>query len=255
MYGGSFPFKHVIIDEGQDFEKADEMDIINLLKMNVLDDEEASGSFYLFYDKNQMVQSHKVPEYIDEADCRLTLYRNCRNSLNIATTSLRLLGSDKRPKLVEGALEGDSPEFYLAVGAQDTVKVLNHIIDNMWENDYKNIQILTAATENSSIIANECSTGIYTYKRKKIPFTSCRRFKGLEADAVIVLDIDKKKLDSGGDQLLYVGTSRARFKLALIGSLNDQTCSEVLDELKIKKSKKPGKALAAAYNAKYKTLV
>ena len=254
MYGGSFPYQHVVIDEGQDFEHADEMNIIEMLKMNVLDDESRHGTFYLFYDKNQMVQSQKVPSYIDEADCRLTLYRNCRNSINIATTSMRLLGSEKRPKLVDGALEGDSPELYLAQGTEETVKTLNSVIEQLWDNDYTNIRILTCKTEESSIIASECSTGIYSYRKKKIPFTTCRKFKGLEADAVVVVDVDKEQLALSGNQILYVGSSRARFKLTIIGNMSDDDCNELLTLHEIKKSKKPGKALAAAYNAKYKTL-
>ena len=253
LYGSSlFPYQHVIIDEGQDFEEADEQDIISLLKNNALDDEEREGSFYLFYDKNQMIQSVKAPEYIDTADCRLKLYKNCRNSVNIATTALRLLGSEDKPKLIEGALEGDSPEFYFANSVETTVKILNMIVDEFWKNDYTNIQILTCLTEKSSIIAAECSTGIYTYKRKQIPFTTCKKFKGLEADAVIVIDIDKDKLKSEGDMNLYVGASRARFKLALIGNLNKDDCEKILDERKVKKTKKPEKAVSALYNAKYK---
>jgi DNA helicase IV len=250
MYGGSFPYQHVIIDEGQDFELADEMDIINLLKMNVLDDESRNGSFYLFYDKNQMVQSHKVPEYIDQADCRLTLYRNCRNTFNIATTSMRLLGSERKPKLLEGALEGELPELFVASGTENTVNVLNTIIDNLWGNDYKNIQILTSKTEETSVIAGECSTGVYIFKKKKIPFTTCRKFKGLEADAVILLDITRDELTVEGDSVLYVGSSRAKYRLMLICDVDERDCDDILSEHGMKKAKKPVKAMAAMYNAK-----
>lgn len=252
MYGGGFPFKHVIIDEGQDFELADEMDIINLLKMNVLDDESTNGSFYLFYDKNQMVQSRKAPEYIDQADCRLTLYRNCRNTFNIATTSMRLLGSEKKPKLLEGALEGELPELFVASGVQDTVKKINTIIDSLWESDYKDIQILTAKTEESSIISDECSTGVYIYRGKKIPFTTCRRFKGLEAEAIILVDITKESLSTDGDSVLYVGSSRAKYRLTLICDTSEEDCIDILTAHGMKKSKKPEKAMAAMYNAKYR---
>ena len=53
---GDFPYQHVIIDEGQDFGKyeLDEEEIIELLKANAIDDENRNGTFYLFYDKNQM---------------------------------------------------------------------------------------------------------------------------------------------------------------------------------------------------------
>lgn len=56
---GTFPYQHVIIDEGQDFgkEEIDEEEIIELLRENAIENEVRNGTFYLFYDKNQMVQS------------------------------------------------------------------------------------------------------------------------------------------------------------------------------------------------------
>jgi len=254
MYGGNFPYQHVIIDEGQDFgkDKLNEIEIINLLRANVLDDESKQGTFYLFYDRNQMVQSNKIPEFIGEADCKLTLYRNCRNTRNIAITSLRLLGTEKSPKLMEGALEGDSPELCLAKTMEETVNTLNGIIEEYWEKDYRNIQILTCKTEETSIISAECSTGVYLYKGKKIPFTTCRKFKGLEADAVVVVDMDYDKLLDGGEQLLYVGSSRARYQLTLVVEMDDEDCNRLLDKMNVKRAKRPGKAVAALYNAKYK---
>lgn len=254
MYGGNFPYQHVIIDEGQDFgkDKLNEIEIINLLRANVLDDESKQGTFYLFYDRNQMVQANKIPEFITEADCKLTLYRNCRNTRNIAITSLRLLGTEKSPKLMEGALEGDSPELYLAKSVEKTVKTLNGIIEGYWEKDYRNIQILTCKTEETSIISAECSTRVYLYKGKKIPFTTCRKFKGLEADAVVVVDMDYNKLLDGGEQLLYVGSSRARYQLKLVVEMDDEDCNRLLDTTSVKRAKCPSKAVAALYNAKYK---
>ena len=256
MYGGEFPYQHVIIDEGQDFGKneLDEINIVTLLKENVLADEEKNGTFYLFYDKNQMVQSNKIPEYILDADCKLTLYKNSRNTRNIAITSLRLLGTQKKPKLAEGILEGDSPELYLAADVENTVKVLNDIIEDYWSKDYKSIQILSCKTEEHSIISTECSTGVYLYKRKKIPFTTCRKFKGLEADAIIVVDMDYEMMRLGGEQVLYVGSSRARYQLSMIVQMNDIECREFLEELGARKSRKPGKAIATLYNAKYKEI-
>ena len=247
----SFPFKHVVIDEGQDFgrDSIHEAAIIDLIRLNVF--EENGGSFYLFYDKNQMIQSERVPDYIAEADCKLTLYRNCRNTENIAITSLRLLGKEEAPKLFEGAIVGDSPDMYFSNGLSDTVKDLNYIIDQCWDENYDDIQILTSKTEESSIIADECSTGVYLYKGKKIPFTTCRKYKGLEADAVILVDIDNEALNSG-EQILYVGSSRARFKLAMIANISSEDFGVLLAGKDMKKVKKPEKLLATSLNAKYR---
>lgn len=250
---GNFPYKHIIIDEGQDFgkERLNDITIIELLKSNVVD-ENKNGTFYLFYDKNQMVQSSTLPSYIDNSECKLTLYRNCRNTENIAITSLRLLGSDKKPKLFDDAIVGDSPEMFFADNVTKTVHTINYIIDSAWESGYDNIQILTCKTEEKSIIADECSTGTYLYKAKKIQFTTCRKYKGLEADVIIMVDLDKDVFTTNAEQVMYVGASRARYKLFLVANIENAECNTILEDKNIKKTKKPEKAFAAIYNAKFK---
>ncbi len=254
---GTFPYKHIVIDEGQDFgkEQMNETDIIDLLKSNVLDDEAKKGTFYLFYDKNQMIQAECIPEYISEADCKLTLYRNCRNTENIAITSLRLLGSEQKPKLFKGAIVGDSPEMYFAEDMVSTINILNTVIEQNWSAGYDNIQILTCKTEIRSIISDECSTGVYIYQGKKIPYTTCRKYKGLEADVIIMVDMNREMFSQQGEQIMYVGSSRARHKLVLIAELSDADCEKMLADLNLRKSRKPQKAIATAYNAKYNVII
>lgn len=249
----TFPYQHIIIDEGQDFgkERLNDISVIELLKANVVD-EGKNGTFYLFYDKNQMVQAESLPSYIGESDCKLTLYRNCRNTENIATTSLRLLGKNTKPKLFDGAIVGDSPEMFFASDVNQAVLTLNTIIERAWAEGYMDIQILTCKTEQSSIIADECSTGVYLYKTKKIPFTTCRKYKGLEADAIIMVDLDNDIFDKNLDQVMYVGASRARYKLSLVCNLSKKECEDFIERHSAKKGKKSEKAFATLFNSKYK---
>lgn len=251
----TFPYQHIIIDEGQDFgkERLNDISVIELLKANVVE-EGKNGTFYLFYDKNQMVQAESLPSYIGESDCKLTLYRNCRNTENIATTSLRLLGENKKPKLFDGAIVGDSPEMFFAEDVSRTVSTLNAIIEKAWSEDYTDIQILTCKTEQNSIIADECSTGVYLYKAKKIPFTSCRKYKGLEADVVIMVDLDNDKFENDAEQVMYVGSSRARYKLSLICNLSEKDCEYFIEKQNAKKGKIVEKSFATLFNSKYREL-
>jgi len=220
--------------------------------MNAIDNESRNGTFYLFYDRNQMVQSRKVPKYIEDADCKLTLYRNCRNTENIATTSLRLLGPDIFPKLFKDAVKGDVPEMGFAMGKEDTINMLNTEIDKFFSAGYESITILTCKTEESSIIAPYCKDSKYNFDSKHVKFTTCRKFKGLESDAIIVVDIDKTTFeDSQGEQLMYVGTSRARHKLSCIVNMDKEECIELMNERKIKHNKRNAfKSFATAFNAK-----
>ena len=64
--------------------------------------------------------------------------------------------------------------------------------------------------------------------RNKYLFTTCRKFKGLEADVVILLDVDKNTFEQENVLIFYVGTSRARIKLDIIAILSFDDCKEVL---------------------------
>ena len=90
--------------------------------------------------------------------------------------------------------------------------------------------------------------------KKPIRFTTCRKYKGLEADAIILVDMNSELFGEQGEQLYYVGASRARYKLTLIANLDDDECTEIIKKMDIRKTKKPGKAIAAAFNAKLKEL-
>ena len=248
----SFPFQHIIVDEGQDFgrENIGECELIDLLKDNVLEDESRRGSFYMFYDKNQMVQSDKVPDYITEADCRLTLYRNCRNTKHIATTSLRFLNSDKQPKLFDAAIEGNLPQISIVEKKEDAICVVNGLLDDYVEAGYKDIVILTAKTEEKSILKEEASKGAYLFKGKKYLFTTCRKFKGLEADVVILIDVDSSNLGASDDKNLYVGASRAKFELGIVAVLAENECKEICSLRELSAKRNYQKAIATSINSK-----
>ncbi len=243
-----FPYQHIIIDEGQDFDPKKYGKVFEILKELVCD-EDIDGSFYLFYDKNQMVQSKTLPKYILDADCKLTLYRNCRNTENIAITSSRLLNSDKPPKLIEGFEVGDNPDMLFVSDKDDCRMALDFILEECENKGFIDVQILTCNTENSSIIKPLIDDGTYKFKSRRIPFTTCRKFKGLEADIIVLVDIDKNTFSEDPDYIYYVGASRARHRLYMLNSMTQDECVEVLENKGIKKKKNFDKALADSYNA------
>lgn len=251
----SFPYKHVIVDEGQDFGRDGLEEVLEYLKLNTLENELNCGTFYMFYDKNQMIQSSNMPTFIENSDCKLTLYKNCRNTVNIAITSVRLLRSQKNPKVKAGTLNGESNDMYFSTDLNTTINILNQLIKQLKDEKYKSIQILTCKTEEESVLKNEVINSFYLINGEKIPFTTCRKFKGLEAEAIILVDVDKEMLKEEMSQLLYVGASRAKFKLNIISNLSEDDCEEVLNELDLRKSKNIYKSLATAFNTKYKNIL
>ena len=245
---GTFPFKHVIIDEGQDFgtEYIEEADIVQLFH-DIIVDSDQGGTFYIFYDRLQLIQAREMPKFIGDLDCKLTLHRNCRNTENIATTSLKPI-IERKPKVFEGAVKGAPAKFHFCESLQSEKDKIDTIINELSADGYKDIVILTCKTEATSILSDVARDGKY---KRKYKFTTCRKFKGLEADVVILIDVDSDTFEPENVLRFYVGTSRARIKLEITAVLSDEECKKILLTSlnysgKIRRAKKD---LAGALNA------
>lgn len=249
MYlNGTFPYIHVIVDEGQDFgrEVMEESDLLQTIHDTVVENDTVKGSFYIFYDKLQMVQAEHIPKYISDADCKLTLYKNCRNTENIALTSLKPI-TDRVPKLYESAVKGVPAVIHYRKTEEEAVSKIGEIIDRLKNDGITDIVILTCETEKNSILTGTAAEGRY----KKKLFTTCRKFKGLEADAVILIDVGRQTFSEENVLRYYVGASRARIRLEIVSTMTDEDCRYILLE-RIhfnKKIKKPKKELAYALYA------
>ncbi len=247
LIGHSFPYDHVIVDEGQDFgiDQIEEADILNSIYEIIRDDPEEKKTFYVFYDKLQLNQAKDVPKFLEEADCKLTLYRNCRNTRNIAETSLKPI-TERTPKLLEDAVKGLPVKMFFCGDKKDIISKIDDLLDEYKEKKIEDVVILTCKTENNSVLTNLALDG--KYKKKK--FSTCRKFKGLEAEAVILVDIDANTFDEKQIMNYYVGTSRAKQYLTLFTTMNNDDCQSVLFSLfkAEKPSKVPQKDLAQKLN-------
>jgi superfamily I DNA and RNA helicase len=65
----SLDFDVVIIDEAQDFDNGEILYFKDLAELR-------AGHFFVFYDKNQLLSTSEVPEWIRDSECKL-LTRNC----------------------------------------------------------------------------------------------------------------------------------------------------------------------------------
>lgn len=250
-----FKYQHVIVDEGQDFGLIDEQNtadesetncsIINTLQEVVL---EKGGTFYLFYDKYQMVQGvdgveYKLPDSIENSDCRLTLHYNCRNTKEIAQTSVTPLKDKKnraiKPKTACSWFEPVKPMMHLVGGEKKEIKVLKTILDKYQAAKAESVVILTQGTIDYCCIADKLEIGtgenngyhIYQYNGVDYRVTTCRKFKGLEADAIVMIDLDKESFVGRKGMRFYVGTSRAKQYLDIIAVIAPQDYGYVVREL------------------------
>lgn len=246
-------WKHIIIDEGQDF-KEEHIDLLSIIASV------QGGCFYIFYDKNQLVQQRQAPRWINSLECRLVLSINCRNTRNIATTSGKSIYLDNIKMRIN--LDGQKPCFYLAQTQKELLQCLSGIIRGYTDHGLKQKQIviLTVKTEETSLLKNVSTIGSYhlTNQRNKngILFTSARKFKGLEADVVLIVDIDISTFsDDEARRVFYVGTSRAKHYLDLISVLNDEQLIEFSEKLSGKITNNSKISIASSLKVKFAPVI
>jgi len=222
---GNWNYKHIIVDEGQDFND----EHLELLEA-ITDINE--GVFYIFYDKNQLVQRRELPSFVKNAECRLVLSRNCRNTHEIATTAGRPI--DVKPVLWSKALNGDKPALHIVTERDILIDKLDHLVRKYSVEGIPpdQITILTAKTEEKSIISGLDKIARWSLvgsrEENKILFTTARKFKGLESIAVIIIDVDADTFRSPEDRnLFYVGSSRAMSYLEIVCVLNNSMLNEL----------------------------
>ena len=250
-------YKHIIVDEGQDFgvidakshpEKEDEgiqnCEIINKLQEAAL---EQDGTFYLFYDKYQTIQGGKevdniLPDCIENADCRLTLHKNCRNTKEIAKTSVTPIKDKKGRSLrVDTAyswLKPYTPVIHVIDSKDKELDVLKKILDEYKKLGLEDVVILTQGMiEYSSLQGQLIESTMddpydyYKYNGTKYRVATCITFKGLEADAIILLNLNAKSFEGERGKEFYVGTSRAKCKLDMICTLGQDDYLDIVAEI------------------------
>ena len=216
-------YDHIVIDEGQDFDD----EAINKLYQIAL---RRDGSFYVFYDKKQFVQGKEFPEWLANAECRLVLNINCRNTYQIADTSGKPVAV--QPKVKSRSVNGDVPVFFQCKNKDDAMKAINSCVNKYRAANfsYDQICVLTLKTENNSILTGVEKIGDHKIRTERdgsgVLFTTARKFKGLESDAIIIVDVDENSFsDIDAKRLFYVGCSRAKHQLDIVFIGDDEQLS------------------------------
>lgn len=213
-------FDAVIVDEGQDFYPNWWM------PLEMINREEESGPMYVFFDPKQNL-------YIDQKGSLpalgepLMLPTNCRNTQSIAQKCSDILDVSIATK--EGAPVGDKP---LNISFDNETEIKNFIkkTTSNWlkgKLTYSQIAILSPNKKSKSAVRDllTIDNSVFTedvesWKSSKgILYSTIKNFKGLEADAVILVDIpldEKNQYFKTADY--YVACSRAKHLLIIVKS-------------------------------------
>lgn len=221
----NLPFKHFVIDEGQDFLEDHLLAIQEIAQ-------QMDGCFYVFFDAHQFVQGREFPEWLKNADCRLVLSRNCRNTKEIALTSTKPMNIQERElRLLQDNIPNTGkPSIMFIENPAEAKRSLLKLIQEKMDKGLSLEQIVvltTGSTENSMLNPGDfcLAPGIQLNlqpSQGKVFFTTIRKFKGLEAEAVILLDVGVQTFSSEAQRrAFYVGASRAKIWLDILITTKD----------------------------------
>ncbi len=225
----------IVVDEGQDF--AD----VWLLSLDGLLIGGHEDVLYVFHDPAQAIYREDAVAGLGLPEIPLEM--NCRNAQPIHELVARFAGPGMAPMALRD--DGRPPEFIEAEGAAGTVAALRGVLHRLrvdedvppWQ-----IAVLTGAKLESSAVwgvpgrryGNEVlgnaavddaghNIGLAAHLVPQLPSDvilcdTIRRFKGLERPVIVLVELDGIDDPAILRRLLYVGASRARQHLVVIGS-------------------------------------
>ncbi len=208
----------IVCDEGQDFREDYWVPLEFLLS------DFDKGPLYIFYDDNQNLYTRATSFPIEDEPFSLTT--NCRNTAPIHTTSYKYY---KGVPVSAPDIQGDEVQFDESPGQDPQASKINaRIVDLIAKQK-------VAPEDITVLIADSLNKAEYYSRLKKLPLPrpakwlkegvrgkntvlieTIQRFKGLESPIVILWGLDTIDL-SQRQELLYVGMSRAKSLLIIVG--------------------------------------
>lgn len=218
-------FDAIVVDEGQDFHES-WWDSVEWLNRDLSD-----GPLYVFFDPAQQLQ-HQTHQRLPKLGTPFHLPTNCRNTRQISDFCAKAIG--RAIPVKPGQPEGRSPTTRIAVDEKAQKAQVAACLDEWLSGpsglSCKQVAILSALPLSKSSLRHTASIGRWRLTEdleewrsgNAVLHTTLRRFKGLEADAVVVHDIPKLGAMTHEDQFskahLYVASSRAKHLLCLVSS-------------------------------------
>ena len=203
----------IVVDEGQDFIAEWWLPIEELLI------DPGRGTMYIFHDPEQNIFKRDFGFLVEEA--KLTLDKNCRNTHQIASYVCGL--SKSRPEAAEFAVEGMVPVERIVNSANDEVEVVERIVADLVSRKHlapNRIVIVGRRRMQNSPFA-DCAhlagvplidESLGETNPEAIRYATIYRFKGLEADCVLLTGFARPKAGEPHTEL-YCAASRAKLML------------------------------------------
>ncbi len=211
------PIKYdaVIVDEGQDFLVEYWLTITELAS----DD----GFFYIFYDRDQNLFGAELDLPIDKEP--FVLDENCRNTRTIFDKLTAL--SERSMRLNPDAPGGEPVVEYTIPDAgkrrRQVGKILHDLVNNKGIEPHRIVILGGHSMENTCIGSNPV-IGMFRITEtgeegpNVVNYRTYMKFKGCEADAVVVIDVNPEDERWANPAALYTAISRAKHLLYVVRS-------------------------------------
>ncbi|WP_291707650.1 UvrD-helicase domain-containing protein [Clostridium sp.] len=213
-----YEVKHIVIDEAQDY---------NMLQFIVLKELTGCRSYTIVGDSNQrLVKAEEVPAMLRLKDIfggffnLYQLNKSYRSTYQIMEYANKFLEEDIVVPFVRkgefNVLETTVPKG----DTEDLIEVIVNLLEDYQEEKYENVAIITKDKEEVNIISPELKkrTNILSFNKSDIVYRGGRVLvpsyyaKGLEFDAVILVDFDENT-----DNLIkYIMSTRALHRLSVV---------------------------------------
>jgi len=216
ILGDEDKFDAIIVDEGQDFRELWWTSMDSLFR-----DPENKGCYFVFYDPKQNVfaTSASLPGELGEP---FDLPVNCRNTVKIAEHCAELIGI--KPNIMPSAPAGDEPEILKSKDFKEAFRLAAKKVNEWCQAGKGGLKPSQVAVLAPSSEKGDCPdkfgsvpmTAKFDEWRKDegVLLSSAKSFKGLEADAVVILCNPPEQEDELMEQ--YVARSRAKHVLVVI---------------------------------------
>jgi hypothetical protein len=217
LLGPDDKFDAIVVDEGQDFHDLWWTAVDDLFR-----DAAAKACYYVFYDPKQniYVDEPGLPEELGPA---FQLPTNCRNTVKIAQHCAGLV--DVESAVRDGAPTGDDPEFLQAQTLDAAFKIAGKKVREWCMPRAGNLKLSQVAVLAPSGTERQWPKDFRTVDRTKsfdawrqdkgVLVASWARFKGLEADAIVIIE-DTTEETPRETAHRYVARSRAKHLLVVV---------------------------------------
>ncbi|MEU2005944.1 NERD domain-containing protein [Rhodococcus sp. NPDC019627] len=227
LLDGDFTRDFLIVDEMQDLARPAYLDVLDLMVKGGL-----AGGRCLFFGDFERQALYDLEDGRDALRERIPglahhrLMTNCRNRPRIGSTVELLAAMSPGYKRFRRDDDGATPRYYwYEAPGEQAAEVIKAIGDLKAEGYELDEIVLLSPRRDGSLAATTTDTWLRqilaaeegTQPRKgRLRFATIHAYKGLEAPAIILTDIDDASLP-GFDALLYVGLTRATDRLSLVG--------------------------------------